>query len=80
MATVAPTTGRPLVNLGTVTAVSPKYTGPAAAVKAMGPGATPTAMAVGDFDADGAPDVVAGYRTAQGDVVTPRSPPTPARD
>jgi len=47
-----------------------RYSGDASAVSALRTGAVPTALTSGDFDFDGAPDLVAGYRTANGGVVT----------
>jgi len=46
------------------------YTGAAQAVNALKGGATATALASADFNADGARDVVAGYATKNGGVLT----------
>ena len=47
-----------------------RYSGDASAVSALRAGATATALTSADFDGDGAPDIVAGYRTPNGGVVT----------
>jgi hypothetical protein len=62
--------GKPLVNLRNARTLAVEPSGPAEVVRALGSESTPTALAVGDFDADGAPDLVTGYRTANGGVVT----------
>jgi hypothetical protein len=69
-ATILPSTGKPLVNLKNPQTVKVTYTGASDAVVALqSGGASPTAMASADFDADGAPDVVAGYSTKAGGVL-----------
>ena len=67
--TTAASTGKPLVNLRNARTMTIEPSGSPEVVRALG-SSTPTALAVGDFDADGAPDLVAGYRTADGGVVT----------
>ena len=68
---VLPSAGKPLVHLKSPQTVEIRYTGSAAAVAALKSGAAePTALAAADFNADGAMDVVAGYATAKGGVVT----------
>ena len=66
---ISPSQGKPLVNLRNVLTLAVEPSGPAELVRALG-SSTPTALAVGDFDADGAPDLVTGYRTSSGGVVT----------
>ena len=62
---------KPLVNLGDRRAVTLAFKGSAEAVAALEGGkANPTALAQGDINADGAVDVVAGYATPEGGVVT----------
>ena len=62
--------GRPFVNVQNARALELSYTGEAMAVAALQAGAKPTALTSADFDADGAPDLVAGYSTANGGVIT----------
>jgi len=69
-ATVLPVRGRPLVNLRNPQSLTIAYSGPSKLVAALKAGAVATALASGDFDADGAPDLVAGYNTPEGGVVT----------
>ncbi len=69
-AAMAPSHGRPLVNLRSPQSLRIDYNGSADVVSALKAGATPTNLAAGDFDADGAPDLVSGYKTARGGVVT----------
>src|ERR1700733_14695993 len=70
-ATVLPSAGKPLVNLKNAQSLKVTYTGSSDAVGALQSGsATATALAAADFDADGAIDVVAGYSTGNGGVVT----------
>lgn len=66
----APGRVHPLVNLQAPRAVPVEYAGAEGAVRSLRAGSTPTALAVGDFDADGAPDLATGYRAAHGGVVT----------
>jgi len=69
-ATVLPSAGKPLVNLKNPHAVKLTYTGESNAVSALSSGtATPVSLAAGDFNADGAIDMVAGYSTSSGGVV-----------
>jgi hypothetical protein len=69
-ATILPSAGKPLVNLQSPQAAKLSYTGSAESVAALKTGAAiPTALAAADFNADGAPDVVAGYATAKGGVL-----------
>jgi hypothetical protein len=63
-ATITPSHGRPLVNLRNPQSLKIDYTGSADVVSALKADATPTTLAAGDFDADGAPDLVTGYRTS----------------
>ncbi len=66
-ATIHPSAGKPLVNLRNPHNLQVTYTGPADAVAALQRGnATPTALAAGDFEANGAVDVVAGYSSKNG--------------
>ena len=69
-AVIRQTVGKPLVNLRNPLQVRVSYTGPADVVARLNAGATPTALAGADFDNDGAEDLVAGYSTANGGVVT----------
>jgi hypothetical protein len=68
-ATILPSVGKPLVNLKAPQTPKITYTGDASAVAALQGGAVPTALAAADFNADGAPDVVAGYSTKSGGVL-----------
>ncbi|MGB6686746.1 MAG: FG-GAP-like repeat-containing protein [Terracidiphilus sp.] len=62
---------KPLVRFRSPQSLKLKYTGAAKAVRALeGGGATPTMLASADFNADGARDVVAGYATKDGGVLT----------
>jgi hypothetical protein len=62
---------KPLVNFRSPQNVKLHYTGAAKAVRALqGGGATPVMLASADFNADGARDVVAGYATKDGGVLT----------
>ncbi|MGD0368824.1 MAG: VCBS repeat-containing protein, partial [Acidobacteriaceae bacterium] len=70
VATIAPSHGRLLVNLRNPQSLKIDYNGSADVVSALKSGAAATNLAVGDFDADGAPDLVSGYKTADGGVVT----------
>jgi hypothetical protein len=64
-------TARPLVRMQSRRDVSLTYTGVDGAVEALNGGSvTPTALAAADFNADGAVDVVAGYSTKEGGVLT----------
>jgi hypothetical protein len=69
-AIIVPSHGRPLVNLRNPQSLKVDYKGSADVVTALKAGAAPTTLATGDFDADGAPDLVSGYKTASGGVVT----------
>jgi hypothetical protein len=70
-ATILPSAGKPLVNLKSPLTPTLTYTGSADAVAALQGGtASPTALAAADFNADGAMDVVAGYSTNSGGVLT----------
>ncbi len=69
-ASILPSAGQPLVNFKTTQAAKLTYTGDSGAVSALRGGtATPVSMAAGDFNADGAVDVIAGYSTANGGVL-----------
>ncbi|MGA9984537.1 MAG: Ig-like domain repeat protein, partial [Acidobacteriaceae bacterium] len=70
VATIAPSHGRPLVQLRNPQGLRIDYNGSADGVAALKAGATGTTLAVGDFDADGAPDLVSGYKSARGGIVT----------
>jgi len=61
---------KPFVNVETAHRLELTYTGDARAVAALQAEGKPVSMASADFDADGAPDLVAGYKTANGGVVT----------
>jgi len=61
---------RPFVDAGSARNLKLTYAGKAETVAALQAGARPTALTSDDFDADGAPDLVAGYGTANGGVVT----------
>jgi hypothetical protein len=61
---------RPLFNAQSARNLDLNYSGEARAVAALREGARPVSLASADFDADGAPDLVAGYRTAEGGIVT----------
>lgn len=64
-------TEKPLVSFRSPQSVKLHYTGAAMAVRTLqGGGATPTTLASADFNADGAMDVVAGYATKDGAVLT----------
>ncbi|MGA7220084.1 MAG: choice-of-anchor D domain-containing protein [Candidatus Sulfotelmatobacter sp.] len=66
-ATILPSAAKPLVNLKNPQTLKVTYTGASDAVAALQSGAAnPTALASADFDADGAPDVIAGYSTKAG--------------
>ncbi len=60
---------KPLVNAQSASSLKPSYSGKSNAVAAL-KAATAVSLASADLDADGAPDLVAGYRTANGGVVT----------
>ncbi|MGC2301658.1 MAG: FG-GAP-like repeat-containing protein [Acidobacteriaceae bacterium] len=62
--------GRPLANLHNPQSLKVDYKGRADVVSTLKAGAAPTTLATGDFDADGAPDLVSGYKTASGGIVT----------
>jgi len=67
----APVTARSLVNLKAPHTLDFAYRGTPEVVRILEGGkANPTALATADFNADGAPDVVAGYSTAGGGVLT----------
>ena len=69
-ASILPSAGKPLVNLKNPQTVKLTYTGDSGAVAALRGGtATPVSLAAGDFNADGAIDVVAGYSTPNGGVL-----------
>jgi hypothetical protein len=68
-AIIVPSHGRPLVNLRNPQSLKVDYKGSADVVSTLKAGAAPTTLATGDFDADGAPDLVSGYKTASGGVV-----------
>ena len=70
-ATSVPGAASSLVRLRSPQTVKFDYAGSPDAVAALGSGrATPTALAQADLNADGAPDVVAGYATREGGVLT----------
>jgi len=62
--------GRPFMDAQSARPLPVEYSGDFDAAAALRSGAKPTALTSADFDADGAPDLVAGYRTASGGVVT----------
>ncbi len=69
-ASILPSQGKPLVNLKNPQTAKLTYTGDSGAVTALRGGtATPISLAAGDFNADGAIDVVAGYSTPNGGVL-----------
>src|ERR1700684_690045 len=68
-AIIVPSHGRPLVNLRNPQSLKVDYKGSADVVSTLKAGGAPTTLATGDFDADGAPDLVSGYKTASGGVV-----------
>jgi hypothetical protein len=69
-ASILPSQGKPLVNLKNPQTAKLTYTGDSGAVSALRGGtATPVSLAAGDFNADGAVDVVAGYSTPNGGVL-----------
>jgi uncharacterized repeat protein (TIGR01451 family) len=61
---------KPFVNAQSVRPLKLSYTGKADAVAALQAGAKPVSLTSADFDDDGAPDLVAGYSTAKGGVIT----------
>ncbi len=61
---------KPFVNAQSAHSLEFTYTGKADAVAALQAGAKSVSLTSADFDADGAPDLVAGYSTAKGGVVT----------
>jgi Divergent InlB B-repeat domain len=66
-ASILPSVSKPLVNLKSTQSVKLTYSGDSGAVSALRSGAAaPVSMASGDFNADGAIDVVAGYSTPNG--------------
>jgi hypothetical protein len=67
-ATILPSAAKPLVNLKNPQTLKVTYSGEAASALNSG-NATPVSLASADFNADGAPDVVAGYSTAGGGVL-----------
>ena len=70
-AAILPSSGKPLVSLRSPQTLKFEYAGSPEALAALESGrATPTALAQADFNADGAPDVVAGYSTEGGGVLT----------
>jgi hypothetical protein len=70
-ATVLSGAGRPLVNLRNPLTLKQQYAGPAEAVSELRAGsAKPVSLLVADLDRDGAPDLIAGYQTSRGGVVT----------
>ncbi len=70
-AAILPSAGKPLVRLRNPQTLKLEYVGSTDAVAALESGrTTPTALAEADFNADGAPDVVAGYATEGGGVLT----------
>jgi len=69
-ASILPSANKPLVNFKNTQTAKLTYTGDSGAVSALRGGtATPVSMAAGDFNADGAIDVVAGYSTGNGGVL-----------
>jgi len=62
--------GKPFVNVQTARRLELSYTGDARTVSALQAEGKPVSLASADFDADGAPDLVAGYTTANGGVIT----------
>ena len=67
-AQVLPSAGKPLVYLKAPQAVSVSYAGSHGVASALQSG-SPTAMAMADFDEDGAMDLATGYRTAGGGAI-----------
>lgn len=57
-------TGKPFLNTQNARTVAVKYSGDASVVAEMQSGAAARALIAADVDADGAPDLVAGYKTA----------------
>jgi len=71
VAAVHPSAGKPLANLANPQALKLEYAGSGEALSALQSGrAIPTGLATADFDADGAVDVVAGYSTKPGGILT----------
>jgi hypothetical protein len=69
-ASILPSQGKPLVNLKNPQTAKLTYTGDSGAVSALrGGSAVPVSLAAGDFNADGAVDVIAGYSTPNGGVL-----------
>jgi hypothetical protein len=69
-ASILPSANKPLVNFKNTQTAKLTYTGDSGAVSALRGGtATPVSMAAGDFNADGAIDVIAGYSTGNGGVL-----------
>jgi hypothetical protein len=69
-ASILPSANKPLVNFKNTQTAKLTYTGDSGAVSALRGGtATPVSLAAGDFNADGAIDVVAGYSTGNGGVL-----------
>ncbi len=68
-ATILPSAAKPLVNLKNPQTLKVTYTGDGASALTNGT-ATPVSLAAADFNADGAIDVVAGYSTPNGGVLT----------
>ncbi|MGA8108612.1 MAG: hypothetical protein WB974_04215, partial [Acidobacteriaceae bacterium] len=60
----------PRLNLRSPQTLSVRHLGPAPMVSALESAGVPTTLTAADFNADGAPDLVTGYRTPMGPVVT----------
>jgi hypothetical protein len=69
-ASILPSANKPLVNFKNTQTAKLTYTGDSGAVSALrGGAAAAVSMAAGDFNADGAIDVIAGYSTGNGGVL-----------
>jgi hypothetical protein len=70
-AAVVPSAGRPLVNLQSPRSLKMGYAGSPDLVDALHSGsAKPISMTAADFDSDGAEDLVTGYATSSGGIVS----------
>src|SRR5215813_616705 len=65
--------GNPWINLSDGRELEPDYTGPVPVMQDLETNrAEPLSLASGDFDEDGVPDLVCGYRTSSGGIITLR--------